>query len=232
MSGDFLRRVGPTGWTSDVLLAPWGGEGRSHEPVGRRSRRAAASLRAGAVAAVRSAAAPQAARRRRAFAPRWRATRCCRRAGSVPCARAADRRSRSASRVGLWLPRRARRRGGSRRRRSWRCTRAAIAINLRARPARHRLRLRRAGAATDRCSAALVVAQRRAARARRWLSGAAGGGAPARPGSTRVTIAAGVAALALLYAAVDGLLANAPRLDGCWRARCVRRAAAVAGAHA
>jgi methylamine dehydrogenase heavy chain len=24
MSGSFLRRVGPTGWTSDILLAPWG----------------------------------------------------------------------------------------------------------------------------------------------------------------------------------------------------------------
>ena len=24
-SGAFLRRVGPTGWTSDVLQAPWGG---------------------------------------------------------------------------------------------------------------------------------------------------------------------------------------------------------------
>jgi methylamine dehydrogenase heavy chain len=27
MSGRFLRRVGPTGWTSDVLVAPWGGKG-------------------------------------------------------------------------------------------------------------------------------------------------------------------------------------------------------------
>ena len=26
LSGQFLRRVGPTGWTSDVLLAPWGGK--------------------------------------------------------------------------------------------------------------------------------------------------------------------------------------------------------------
>ncbi len=25
MSGSFLRRVGPTGWTSDTLVAPWGG---------------------------------------------------------------------------------------------------------------------------------------------------------------------------------------------------------------
>jgi len=28
MSGSFLRRVGPTGWTSDILLAPWGGKDR------------------------------------------------------------------------------------------------------------------------------------------------------------------------------------------------------------
>ncbi len=28
-SGHFLRRVGPTGWTSDVLVAPWGGKGGS-----------------------------------------------------------------------------------------------------------------------------------------------------------------------------------------------------------
>jgi methylamine dehydrogenase heavy chain len=28
MSGTFVRRVQPTGWTSDVLLAPWGGNGR------------------------------------------------------------------------------------------------------------------------------------------------------------------------------------------------------------
>jgi methylamine dehydrogenase heavy chain len=27
LSGDFLRRVQPTGWTSDVLVAPWGGAG-------------------------------------------------------------------------------------------------------------------------------------------------------------------------------------------------------------
>ncbi len=27
ISGKFLRRVGPTGWTSDVLVAPWGGKG-------------------------------------------------------------------------------------------------------------------------------------------------------------------------------------------------------------
>jgi methylamine dehydrogenase heavy chain len=27
LSGRFLRRAGPTGWTSDVLLAPWGGTG-------------------------------------------------------------------------------------------------------------------------------------------------------------------------------------------------------------
>lgn len=26
ISGSFLRRVGPTGWTSDTLLAPWGGK--------------------------------------------------------------------------------------------------------------------------------------------------------------------------------------------------------------
>ena len=26
LSGKFLRRVQPTGWTSDVLLAPWGGK--------------------------------------------------------------------------------------------------------------------------------------------------------------------------------------------------------------
>jgi methylamine dehydrogenase heavy chain len=26
MSGDFLRRVQPTGWTSDVMLTPWGGQ--------------------------------------------------------------------------------------------------------------------------------------------------------------------------------------------------------------
>ena len=26
MTGIFLRRVRPTGWTSDVLLAPWTGE--------------------------------------------------------------------------------------------------------------------------------------------------------------------------------------------------------------
>jgi methylamine dehydrogenase heavy chain len=28
LSGKFLRRVQPTGWTSDVLLAPWGGKGK------------------------------------------------------------------------------------------------------------------------------------------------------------------------------------------------------------
>jgi methylamine dehydrogenase heavy chain len=28
MSGNFLRRVGPTGWTSDILLAPWGGKAK------------------------------------------------------------------------------------------------------------------------------------------------------------------------------------------------------------
>jgi methylamine dehydrogenase heavy chain len=28
-SGRFLRRVQPTGWTSDILLAPWGGQGPS-----------------------------------------------------------------------------------------------------------------------------------------------------------------------------------------------------------
>lgn len=26
--GNFLRRVGPTGWTSDILLAPWGGKAK------------------------------------------------------------------------------------------------------------------------------------------------------------------------------------------------------------
>jgi methylamine dehydrogenase heavy chain len=26
LSGDFIRRVQPTGWTSDVLLAPWNGK--------------------------------------------------------------------------------------------------------------------------------------------------------------------------------------------------------------
>jgi hypothetical protein len=25
-SGEFLRRVQPTGWTTDLLIAPWGGE--------------------------------------------------------------------------------------------------------------------------------------------------------------------------------------------------------------
>jgi len=29
ISGRFLRRVQPTGWTSDVLVAPWGGKGGS-----------------------------------------------------------------------------------------------------------------------------------------------------------------------------------------------------------
>lgn len=28
LTGKFLRHVEPTGWTSDVLIAPWGGEGR------------------------------------------------------------------------------------------------------------------------------------------------------------------------------------------------------------
>jgi hypothetical protein len=27
LTGEFLRRVQPVGWTNDLLLAPWGGEG-------------------------------------------------------------------------------------------------------------------------------------------------------------------------------------------------------------
>ena len=34
VGGNFLRRVQPTGWTSDVLLAPWGGPGGPAAPAG------------------------------------------------------------------------------------------------------------------------------------------------------------------------------------------------------